>query len=357
MVMRAALAFVHGVVVAAAVLAAASAPAWPQGAAIVLHQPISARAAAMGETGAADNSDPANVFFNPANVVGSTHVYVQGSRWGFESVFFDASDMWTGGGSVGISYARAGGSQPVTLSADLAYGRFDYGESTFWDPTGIPLGTYHSFEDYYALTLGAGFAFDNQWDLRLGGAVKRWAADLAPAEFTTSGVDAQFDAFAYDLGVTVARRAVVSDWGIVPAFAAAFVNAGPDIEVPDGSSDPLPTRFHFGTSVRVESPTARVFSADVPVIVVVYNVDGIERLHDGRFSWGIGGELAVAQMLFVRAGSFDFADNDRYLIDSGSGWGIGLGIPVSSFRARFDYTKTSLFYEKDKFGAALDWIF
>jgi hypothetical protein len=51
----------------------------------------------MGETGVADNSDPANIYFNPANVVGSPKVYVQGARWGVAPDLAD--DVWTGGGS------------------------------------------------------------------------------------------------------------------------------------------------------------------------------------------------------------------------------------------------------------------
>jgi len=349
MVMRPALARAASAVVVAVVLGTTVTPARSQ---IVLLHPLSARSAGMGETGAADNSDAANIFFNPANVVGPAHVYVQGSRWGI--VPFD--DVWFGAGSAGISYHRVAGSQPMVLSADFTYGRLDYGESIATDPAGNPLGTFHAFEDYFGLTLGAGFAVGDRWDLRLGGAVKRWRAHLGPAEFTMSGADDQFDAFAFDVGTTAALRTSVSEWSIVPAFAVACVNAGPDIEFSDvSSSDPLPTRFHFGTSVRVESPTTRILSADVPVIAVVYNVDGTERLHDGPFSWGIGGELAVAQMLFVRAGSFDY-DDDKSQVDDGSGWGIGLGIPAGSLRARFDYTKTSASYEKDKFGVALDWL-
>jgi hypothetical protein len=348
MVMRQALALASGLTVAA-LLGARPIPAWSQ---IVLEYPLSARAAGMGETGAADNSDPANLYFNPANVVGRARIYVQGSRWGNEYT----DDLWLGGASAGISYHRAAGSRLAILSADFAYGRLDYGESLLTDPSGTPLGTFHSFEDYYALTLGAGFAVGDRWDLRLGGAVKRWAFDLAPAEFTTSDAGPQPDAFAFDVGTTAVLRTRVSEWSVVPALAVALVNAGPDIEVPDRDiSYPLPTRFHFGTSVRVESPTARILSADVPVIAVVYNVDGTERMNDGPFSWAIGGELAVAQMLFVRAGSFDY-DDDESQADNASGWGIGLGIPAGSLRARFDYTKTSASYEKDKFGVALDWL-
>jgi hypothetical protein len=323
-------------------------------AAYVLTYPISARAAAMGETGVADNSDPANIFLNPANVVGFANVYLQGSRWDIEP--FLADDLWTGGGSAGISYERAVGAQPLTLSADFSYGRFDYGESVATDPTGVPLGTFHSKEEYYALTIGAGFVFSDRWNLRLGGAIKRWDGDFAPAEISTSVEPAEFEAFAYDIGATLALQTSVTEWSITPALAVAFVDAGPDVEIPESSDDPLPTRFQFGASVRVESPTTRILSAAVPVIAVVYNVDATERFHGNPFSWGIGGELALAQILFVRAGSADFDDEEGEPSDDGSGWGVGLGIPVGSFRARFDFTKTTAFYEEDKYGFAINWL-
>lgn len=76
-----------------------------------------------------------------------------------------------------------------------------------------------------------------------------------------------------------------------------------------------------------------------------------------RFQWGVGGELAVAQILFVRAGAADLDGEDDYPPnDDVSGWGFGLGIPAGSFRSRFDYTKTSAFYEDTKYGFAIDWL-
>lgn len=326
------------------VVATTATTAWPQ---TVLRYPISARSASMGETGVADNSDPANIFFNPANVIGFANVYLQGSRWGVAPDIAD--DIWTGGGSAGISYERAGAPQLHTLSADVSYGRLDYGESIVTDPTGMPMGTFHSKEEYYALTIGAGFAFGERWGLRMGGAAKRWDADLTPMR--------ELDALAFDIGATLALRATLTEWSITPALAVAYLDAGPDVDVPaPDQDDPLPTRFQFGTSVRVESPTTRIFSADVPVMAIVYNVDATDRLHDEPFSWGIGGELAVAQILFVRAGSADFDDEEGETSDDGSGWGVGLGIPAGSFRARFDYTKTTAFHEENKYGIAINWL-
>jgi hypothetical protein len=316
--------------------------------AIVLQYPISARSAGMGETGVADNSDPANLFFNPANVVGPACVYAQGSRWDLNTF---ADDIWTGGGSAGV---RLDSGDRMTLGADLAYGRLDYGETIVTSPSGIPLGEYHSFEDYVALTLGAGIRFDD-WELRLGGAGKRYDAHYGPAEVSMQTEAFEFDAFAFDIGATLVRPCPVGEWAVTPALAVALVNFGSDIETPVGD-DPLPTRFHFGTSVAIASPTVRILSADVPVIAAVYNVEAIERFHDSYFSWAIGGELVVAQMLFLRAGTTDLDDENRSDYDSRSGWGVGVGFPAGAMRARFDYTKTSADYQDKKLGIAVDWM-
>ena len=93
------------------------------------------------------------------------------------------------------------------------------------------------------------------------------------------------------------------------------------------------------------------------MIAVVYNVEGIDRLHDSYFSWALGGELAVAQVLFVRAGTTDVDDKDTSGdSNSASGWGFGVGLPAGPLRARFDYTKTSDYYQDKKLGLAIDWM-
>jgi hypothetical protein len=335
---------------------AMSSVAWSQSSttALVLTYPVSARSAGMGETGVADNSDAANIYYNPANVVGRARVYAQGSRWDLAPIFAD--DLWIGGGSVGVSYARRDANSFV-WSADVSYGRIDYGESIVTLPNGQPLGTAHTVENYIAITIGAGIAFGDRSELRVGVAAKRWDPDYPPDEFTIPGAPEDVIGYAFDAGATYVLRASVAEWNVTPAVALAIVNAGPDVEYDSGNEDPLPTRFHFGTSVRIEGPTVHVLSASVPLIALVYNLEGVERFHKERFSWGIGGEVAVAQIMFVRAGVSDFDDEDDQFDDEDeSGWGFGLGVPAGSFRARFDYTKTSRYYEEEKLGFELAWL-
>jgi hypothetical protein len=309
----------------------------------------------MGETGVADNSDAANIYYNPANVVGPARVYVQGSRWDIAPLIAD--DLWIGGGSAGVSYARRD-ANPFVWSADISYGRIDYGESVATLPNGQPLGTAHTVENYIAITIGAGIAFGDRSELRVGAAAKRWDPDYPPDEFTIPDAPEDVTGYAFDAGATFALRAVVAEWNVTPAVALAIVNAGPDVEYDSDNEDPLPTRFHFGTSIRVESPTVHVLTASVPLVALVYNLEGVERFHDDGFSWGIGGELAIAQIVFVRAGVSDYDDEDTVADDykDESGWGFGLGVPAGSLRARFDYTKTSDAFDEEKLGFELAWL-
>lgn len=324
--------------------------AQPYAGAIVLQFPINARSSSMGTTGVAD-PDPGNLYFNPANVVGPARVYVQGSHW--DLVPYLADDVWVGAASAGVCIEREGGLS--SWGADVSYGRLDYGESIATDPGGTPLGTYHSFEEYFALTVGAALQLSERWELRSGLAAKQFRADYGPDAFTGSGESMEFDAFAFDAGATVALRAVITEWNVTPAFGVAFVNVGPDIDTPSESDDPLPTRFHFGSSVRVDSPTVRLFSADVPIVAFVYNVEAVERLHGNDFSWGIGGEFAVCQALFFRAGVSDYEDRYFYDQNERAGWGIGFGLPAGPLRARFDFARNSSF-DEDQFGFELDWM-
>jgi hypothetical protein len=328
----------------------------------LLQFPVRARVTAMGDNGVADNSDPGNVYFNPANVVGPARVYVQGSGWDLE-LYDLADDLWVCGGSAGVSFEQ--GTRPLTLAIDISYAKFSYGESIATGPAGNMLGVYASFEQYVSVAAGVGLPLDDGVDLRVGVAAKRWWADYAPAEFTQDPAPSDSDAFAFDAGATVALPRTLSDWAVTPAMAVAFVNMGPGIDFGEDGEDPLPLRLHFGASVRIESTTTRVAGADVPVAAFVCNVDGTYRHHDEPFSWGIGTELAVAQVLFLCTGFASYPDDDSpedesllERVDS-SGWGVGLGIPAGSFRLRADYAHEPplLSDAADRYGVVLTWMF
>jgi hypothetical protein len=323
-------------------------------AAVLLTYPVHPRVIGMGETGVADNSDPTTVFYNPANVVANPKVYLRGARETFEEDFL--SDLWVGRFSGGVSW-QTGGKNPLRFGADVTFGRFDYGTVTVTDdvPGATPM-EFSMFEDVLSLALGVGFT-SGPWDFRVGTSVKRWWAKFPPAQFTQDNIDENPDAMAFDAGVVAAWHQTVAGWNVVPALGVSAIDMGSDVEVVEGEADPLPTRFIFGPSVRIESPSQKLGSAMVPMIAVVCNADGMQPKEQGfrnDFEWGIGSELAIAQIFFLRAGSHTYKYDDEYV--SFGGWSVGLGMPIGPVRARFDYAD-SAYFMKHTLGLSFDWVF
>lgn len=304
----------------------------------LLDYPLNARVRAMGDNGAADNTEPGNIYFNPANVVGFARAYLQGTRWDVDLGFVD--DVWFGGLSAGFCHRTDGGK---AFGADISYGRLDYGESVV-----------NSAEESATLTLGFGVPFGEGNEFRVGAAAKRWWATYAPAGVGGNDTGTDLDALAFDFGATAAFNAEYSGWQLTPALGASIVNFGNDIEVADLGSDPLPTRVHFGGSLCVASPAVSILGAEVPLVSMVGNVDGAHRLHDQPFTWGMGTEIAVTQILFLRNGFTNDPGDEDGSFES-SAWGVGLGFPAERFRLRFDYTHSSKYYEPDIYGIALAW--
>lgn len=335
-------------------LSCGSARAVTQTGAALLGYPIHPRLAGMGETGVADNSDPSTVFYNPANAVGSPRAYFVASRQRWPDDWFGFDDLWMGRSNAGLSW-QGDGASPLTWGADFTLAKLDYGENVATLPDGTPVGTFDVFEKVASLALAVGIPSGERWEFRVGVAAKRWWAEYPSGSFTQDVVIYEPSAYAFDGGLTCVMRTTVDGWSVNPALALALIDAGPDFEVVEGEKDPLPRRFNFGASVRVESPAHRLWNADVPLIAVIANVDGMEPRY-GDFEWGLGTELAVAQILYLRSGSHmihqDSGEDDTY-----SEWGIGLGIPVSSLRARFDYTNSGYTYIKDHMGITLAWVF
>jgi hypothetical protein len=335
--------------IAAGALSILTSPAGAQAfaGALVLQDPVSVRATAMGLTGAADNSDPANVWFNPANVVGPTRAYVDYGFWKLDA-FYDHDlqySRWTAGGSFPVGDAD--------LGVSATFGEFDYGTSILTDTQGNELGEFETWERYVSLVAGAAVGLGDRVDLRLGMAGKRYWAEYAPPQFTQDGLDYNPEGFAFDVGTTVAMPTDVSGWTVTPALAFAYVNWGGEIEFEDGSDDPFPARLHYGASVRADGPETALGPAHVPLLSFVYNVAATDKLHGDSYSWGMGTELAVMQILFLRAGIDDEQDDNDYDLTA---WSIGLGAPVGPFHGRFDYARVRSL-EEPRYDFAVSWEF
>src|SRR6187397_1403087 len=68
----------------------------------LLYIPINARSVGMGYGGVADNSAPATIYFNPANVVGMPRAYISATNQSFDNDLFD--DLWARRADAGASW-------------------------------------------------------------------------------------------------------------------------------------------------------------------------------------------------------------------------------------------------------------
>ncbi|HEX6791584.1 MAG TPA: hypothetical protein VF247_09770 [Candidatus Krumholzibacteria bacterium] len=316
--------------------------------------PIHARLVGMGETGVADNADPSTIYYNPANAVGAPRAYLTGSRMNWPDDWI-ADDMWSGRANAGVAWqGSAAGS--LNWGADFSLAKLDYGESIVTLPDGTPLGTVRSFEKVASLAFAVAIPAGSRYELRAGVAAKRWWAEYAPAEVPSGGdISESASTYAFDAGLVGAMRADVNDWTVSPALAVALVDAGPDI---DEWNDPLPTRLNFGANLSVESPPHRLGDAEVPLVAIAANVDAMHAFH-GRSGWGMGMEAALAQILFLRTGAHVVDADDEGDDEIFSGWSVGVGLPLSGFRLRADYTRSDYYFSTsdEHFGVTLAWVF
>jgi hypothetical protein len=336
-------------------------PAWPvvEAGALLLQYPIHVRTVSTGETGVADASDPSTIYYNPANVVAPGRAYVTTSRMDWPDDWF-AGDIWMGRANAGYSWQARGGA--LRWGADLTLGKLDYGESIVTNPAGDVLATVHPFEKVASLAVGVGCTAGERFDLSFGVAGKRWWANYGAADVTQDNLTAEPTAYAFDTGITAVMRTTVTGWSVNPALGVAVVDMGPDFEVVAGESkDPLPRRFNFGAGVHIASPNHRLGKAEVPLVALSCNVDGMSPRY-GDFEWGMGSELAIAQILFLRTGTH-VTHQDAKTDPVRSGWGAGVGVPVGPIRARFDYANGTYWnndgfvFKKHYMGATVAWVF
>jgi hypothetical protein len=321
-------------------------------AAPLLEFPLSARVRAMGDNGVADNSDPGNIHFNPANVVGSDRIYARGTWWDVHGLPEGATVL---GVTAGFAHRMDNG---FLYGVDLTYGRLGFGESEFTPTYTTPIGPspllFEPTNETFTVAFGIGHVFGDGHEWRVGFAEKRfWAAYPVSVDTNSITIDRP-QTYAFDIGATVAFRIPVKDWNVIPSLALAWVNQGADISSDfTDRSEPLPTRLHYGGAVQIDSKTISLRGADVPLVSIVANVDAADHMHNnGLFTWGLGAEIGLADALFVRSGftSDPGEDDDR----SSNAWGIGVGLPGTAL-VRFDYAHTSNAFEPDIYGVIFAW--
>jgi hypothetical protein len=137
---------------------------------------------------------------------------------------------------------------------------------------------------------------------------------------------------------------------VVPEFGIATIDLGDDLEVSYFESE-LPRRLNAGGSLRVQGPPATVIGAQVPVLAGVINADAVSP-EDGDTYGALGSEAAIAQILFLRAGLAILPEGaeDEFT------WGVGIGVPIHSFRIRFDYSEEEYGIADDHFTLLATWM-
>jgi hypothetical protein len=333
-------------------LKAAAAGAVVSTAAPLLGESVDARTISMGDVGVADNSDPSTIFFNPANVVAGPRLYVLGSQQRFEGDFFNADDIWVRRARAGFSWARD--PKSWKFGGDVTYSRFDFGNVVATNTAGNVLVNSHSYEEAMAIALGLAFS-PGSYNIRFGAGVKEWRAHYPSAEVTQTNTSFEANAFTFDAGAAITHNGRFGAWNVTPSLGVAMMDAGQDVDFGLGSPDPLPTRFNYGASVRLESSPAKILNSPVPMVSVVCVLDGVSPLH-GDFEWGAGDEIAFAQMLFLRSGVHSYSPNGSGTSTNAT-WGAGIGIPAGPLRARFDYGRLTNGYEKDRMSVLVEWLF
>jgi hypothetical protein len=309
--------------------------------ALLLTLPANARSIAMGDIGTADNSDPSTIYYNPANVCSATRVYGLVSQQRFQL----ADSIRARRANLGFSGSSP--QSPWMVGLDFGYARLSYGEGVITDAQNNVIDTLNVYEDVASVTGGIGFHAGRVFDMRFGGAVKMWRARF----------DQQYQSTSFDAGVAMTLHERYGAWNITPSLGAAMIDAGEDIVVPNYPGDPLPTRVNAGGSLTIESSPCNVMSARVPLVAVTVQAEAIKPLHED-YEWGIGNEIAIAQMLFVRSGVRRYTTNDPYgNAPTYASWGVGAGIPAGGLRMRFDYARQANPYDKDHMDVLVQWTF
>jgi hypothetical protein len=293
--------------------------------AAVLARPNGARGIAMGITGVADVTDPANVFYNPGVItflegIAVTQSYID---WASQPDFeMNAWDV----GAAGVYRFPATGSTSFRLAGSV---RFTRQSSKVPDGRAIflPDGTGRggATDDWYANLTAAGGATVGRLDLSLGVSVKPTRVEFADKALT--GV-------AFDVG-TVARMRFGDRYGyrVLPAVGASILNLGQDLESDEGTfglSIGLPERARLGASLRFETPGLR--GVETPFLTFTGNGDVVHTMDGDSTDSFYGGELAFVDVIMLRAGHLPEAATER------TTYGLGLAWRFHKVRVAFDYT-------------------
>ncbi len=296
-------------------LIAAQAPLRAQGTSGLefLRVPLGARPVAMGEAYTAVAAGIEGILYNPAAAAS-----VDGANVSFSML--QASDLFHQS-LIGVGLPGPGES---TLALSINHQRFEPIPMT--DLEGEQVGQFAP----QTMVLSGTFGYRWTDNLHTGATAKWYNSELVAGDVSFLGEDFSGSAsgVAFDLGLTYRLG------GANPLqFGLALLDIGADPTFND-ESDRLPTRFRLGVAAH---PIAALLGANAlgPVDLLVAS-DGTVATggsgEDRAASLGYGVELALAQIVYLRAGVP--AD---YGADDGRPLRYGIGLSFQAFR--FDFAR------------------
>jgi hypothetical protein len=313
------------------------------------------RSQGMGSVGVADDTDPANAFFNPAVIASARGAFLTfgynsfSGGWGDEGLDNYAYNVGAGG-----SFVRPLGEDwKYRIGAGLRYNSYKV-EFQSMPMHHSDMHLYRDSESYTSFTLGAGCALRNVFYGSLGLALKPWREEYGTEPYTT------YSKTPYDFGLFARLRlAGTNEMTLSSSAGVSFLNLGGVIH----DNHALPETYRYGLGLHllgIHSEYFRErFGADVPVIDVSVDYDFIDdRTQNGSGhgdTWALGTEIGLYQIFFVRTGYNHVSEYYDY-----TSFGLGLGFTTKKFWGRFDVALVGQGYGdsyNEKYGLSLGFIY
>lgn len=289
----------------------------------VLAFPCGVRSIGLGMTGVADDTDPANVYYNPAVAAFGLGIALTGgvSNWLYG---MDISD-------VGVSATAASlfdGRSNLHLGAGIRYARLDAEPRPSAQPTSFeftgPIDV--DFTDWYlASTVAAGYTA-GPVDIAAGFAVKYLEVRVA---------DGKADEWTYDTGLLAKYEYRRPDGvSFIPSFGVSALSWGGR---QDEVIDPV-AQVRYGIGLRLEAvglqESGRPLSRETPILAITIDGELLDFVDSNReLGSGVGVELSLVNILSIRYG---YADK-QFAFDYAQTFGGGLGYGWRRAYFRLDF--------------------
>lgn len=279
--------------------------------------PRGVRNIGMGATGTADVNGLSTGYFNPASVAFANATTLLGS---YEDMYLD------------FSLSDVLISSPIPFHADSTASAWHFAGSLGYTLLNLPTQT----ERTIFLPEGTGRTFDaDDWMLS-GLAAASWThgvmtfaaggtakmIQLAPNDLTV---------WSFDVGVLAAFPLEISEGGrFRPRLGYAALNLDSGTSY-DTRTVEVQTENRGGFGFDLETPLVGVFDRSVPAARLSFDYDLIDRQGDSMTKYGVGFELAFANLAHFRYGLID----DNYTT-----YGAGVGWDYGRVLFRMDYAHT-----------------